>query len=68
MSELSRVASAQPPCPSPRRLYVGGRWIDGSGETELVVLDPATEDELARVAEGTSADVDAAVLAARRAF
>ena len=43
-----------------RRPAVSGRYFD--------TLDPATEQTLAQVAEGESADVDAAVAAARAAF
>jgi aldehyde dehydrogenase (NAD+) len=51
-----------------RRLYIDGKWTEGSGDTVLEVLNPATEEPLAEVPQATSADVEAAVLAARRAF
>jgi aldehyde dehydrogenase (NAD+) len=50
------------------RLYVDGRWTDGTGDAEIVVLNPATEREIGRVPEGSVADVESAILAARRAF
>ena len=46
--------------------YIGGQWVAGSSTFE--VLEPATGKPLARVAQGTSADVDAAVAAARAAL
>ena len=46
--------------------YIGGRWVVGSSTFE--VLEPATGKPLAQVAQGTSADVDAAVAAARAAL
>ena len=46
--------------------YIGGQWI---AATELFeVTEPATGAPLARVAQGTAADIDAAVVAARAAL
>ena len=50
------------------KLYVGGEWIDSAGGKAIDVLNPATEQVIARVAEGTAADADKAVAAARAAF
>ena len=50
------------------RNYVNGQWVaSASGET-FPVYDPSTEEVIARVAAANSADVDAAVKAARAAF
>lgn len=46
--------------------FIGGKFV--SSQTMFAVKNPATGRELARVAQGTAADVDAAVKAARRAF
>ena len=46
--------------------YIGGRWTE-PGDT-FEVINPATRQVLARVSEGTSADVSAAVNAARAAL
>ena len=51
-----------------RGLFIGGAWTQGSAEESIAVLNPATEETLAEVPQATPADVDAAVLAARRAF
>nr|WP_240157816.1 aldehyde dehydrogenase family protein [Pseudonocardia broussonetiae] len=51
-----------------RQFYIGGRWVDPTGTRTLPVVDPATEQEIAAVALGEAADVDAAVAAARTAF
>ncbi|TBV09143.1 aldehyde dehydrogenase family protein [Phytopseudomonas dryadis] len=50
------------------KFYIDGRWVTPAGDTRLSVLNPATEQAFARIAMGNQADVDAAVLAARRAF
>jgi malonate-semialdehyde dehydrogenase (acetylating)/methylmalonate-semialdehyde dehydrogenase len=48
--------------------YVGGQWTPASGTDELDVTNPATGDVLARVPLSSSADLDAAVAAARAAL
>ena len=51
------------------RFYIDGRWIEAAHPgDEIVVVDPATEEEVARVAAASPAAVDAAVQAAHRAF
>ena len=50
------------------RNYVGGRWRDPSGADALSVTNPASGEEIGRVALSTGADVDEAVRAARAAF
>jgi aldehyde dehydrogenase (NAD+) len=46
--------------------YIGGQWV--AGASTFAVVEPATGAPLARVAQGTSADVDAAGAAARAAL
>src|SRR4030095_15584598 len=46
--------------------YIGGAWTE-PGET-FDVINPATSEVIARTTEGTNADVDAAVAAARDAL
>lgn len=48
--------------------YVGGTWTPSASTEALDVLNPATGEVLARVPLSTSADVDAAVAAARAAL
>ncbi|MFD4183379.1 aldehyde dehydrogenase family protein, partial [Rhodococcus sp. NPDC058514] len=48
-------------------LLVDGKLIPGSGGT-FEVLNPATEEVVGLAADGTAADMDAAIAAARRAF
>ena len=50
------------------QLFVGGRWVQPSGDDLLTVISPTTEETLAHVPEAVRADVDAAVQAARQAF
>jgi acyl-CoA reductase-like NAD-dependent aldehyde dehydrogenase len=50
------------------QVFIGGEWRPpASGET-YPTINPATEEESARVARGDERDIDLAVQAARRAF
>ncbi|PPJ16294.1 aldehyde dehydrogenase [Nocardia nova] len=54
--------------PNTSRLYIDGAWADSDGDTMLDVVNPATEQIIGRVPQGTVTDVRRAVEAARRAF
>jgi aldehyde dehydrogenase (NAD+) len=49
-------------------LFIGGDWIKPQGSERISVLAASTEEPVGSVPEGTSADIDAAVSAARAAF
>jgi len=48
--------------------YIDGEWVPSSGTQTMDVIDSATEEVIGRVPQGTAADVDAAVAAAKAAF
>jgi len=48
--------------------YIDGAWVDSKGGHKHTVINPATEGPASEITLGTSADVDDAVIAARRAF
>lgn len=48
--------------------FVGGEWRDPAGGEHFDTTNPATNKPLARIAQGSEADVDAAVRAARDAL
>lgn len=50
------------------KLYINGQWVPSSGTKSISVTDSSTEEVIATIPEGTAADVDAAVIAARAAF
>lgn len=50
------------------KFYIGGAWVAPSTERTLKVVSPVSEEVVFTVAEAVSADVDAAVAAAREAF
>ena len=50
------------------RHYIGGQWVESDGGTRHAVINPATEAPCTEITLGSAADVDRAVVAARRAF
>jgi malonate-semialdehyde dehydrogenase (acetylating) / methylmalonate-semialdehyde dehydrogenase len=48
--------------------YIGGKWTPATGSDELDVTNPATGEAIARVPLSSTADLDAAVQAARAAL
>lgn len=51
-----------------RQHFIDGAWTDSHGDSFIDVVNPATEQVLARVPAGDESDATSAVLAARRAF
>jgi len=50
------------------KFYIDGQWVDPVTPKTLDVINPATEEVAGRVSAGSAADVDKAVVAARKAF
>jgi len=50
------------------KFYIDGAWVDPAVGKSTPVVNPATEEAMYDVALGSKADVDKAVVAARRAF
>jgi betaine-aldehyde dehydrogenase len=50
------------------QMFVGGQWVTAAAGRRLDVVDPATEQVIARVPAAGAEDVDRAVRAARAAF
>ena len=50
------------------KLFIGGEWVDPAGTDVIEVISPHSEEVVGRVPEGTTADIDRAVAAARTAF
>ena len=51
-----------------RKFYINGSWCDPLQANDMAVINPATEETIATVSLGSTADVDRAVKAARTAF
>ena len=52
----------------PGKLLIDGQWIEARSGKTFEVFNPATDQVVANVAEGTAEDVELAVAAARKAF
>ncbi len=52
----------------PRKMLIGGEWVDALAGDTLPVVDPADGETFCRVPAGEAADIDRAVKAASRAF
>jgi aldehyde dehydrogenase (NAD+) len=50
------------------QFYIDGKWVDPVEKKTLDVINPATEEPIAKISLGSKKDVDKAVAAARRAF
>ncbi len=68
-NDLSKVSTANTTFLARRhRLLIDGRWTDAASGRTFEVRDPSSDQVIASVALGETADVDRAVGAARRAF
>ncbi len=54
--------------PDANQIYIDGSWVPSTGTGTIDVINPATEEVVGQVADGTAEDVNHAVAAARRAF
>jgi aldehyde dehydrogenase (NAD+) len=52
----------------PKRLWIGGEWVDSSSGRTFPSINPSTGEQVAELAEGSAQDANAAVAAARAAF
>jgi aldehyde dehydrogenase (NAD+) len=50
------------------KLYINGDWVSSTGTGRIDVINSSTEEVMGRIPEGTRADADRAVKAARAAF
>lgn len=50
------------------KLFINNEWVEAVDGSTFATIDPSTEEKICEVSEAKSADVDAAVKAAREAF
>lgn len=67
---MTQAVAKRPTAPKvgQTRLLIDNRWVEAAEGGHFDTLNPASGEVIARVAEGTKADVDLAVKAARRAL
>ena len=51
-----------------KNFYINGQWVVPKNSKEIQVIDPATEKNCAVISLGGTDDVNAAVIAAKKAF
>ena len=51
-----------------KKFYINGEWVSPKSPKEIQVIDPSTEKSCAVISLGGTEDVNAAVVAARKAF
>jgi betaine-aldehyde dehydrogenase len=69
MSTIASERTGAPPVPDvPTQLFIAGTWRDAADGSTFTVISPSTEERIAEVAAAGTADVDAAVAAARAQF
>src|SRR5665647_1951443 len=66
--KVSTMAAVQTSDVTTYQMYIGGRWVDASNRETSEILDPSSENVIARVPRATVADAETAVKAARAAF
>ena len=54
--------------PQKYQLFIDGQWVDSESGKTFTTPNPSTGETLAEVSEADKADIDKAVIAARRAF
>ena len=52
----------------PKRMLIGGKWLEAASGRTFETRNPATGELLANIAEGDAEDIERAVAAARAAF
>jgi len=50
------------------KIYINGEWVPSTGTGTIDVINPATEEVMGRIPDGTAEDVDRAAKAAAAAF
>jgi len=68
MTQAGAHATGDLPALKPGKLFINGDWVDAASGKTFNTVNPATEKVLVAVAEGDRADIDRAVIAARRAL
>ncbi|WP_420750337.1 aldehyde dehydrogenase [Rhodococcus sp. O3] len=68
MSTTEATTSTIPAIADREQVFIGGRWVDSTGDEWVDVVDSFSEEKVARVRTATVDDVAKAVAAARESF
>lgn len=65
---MNATQTITPPKVADQKMLIDGKWIDSQSGKTFETINPATGDTICNIAEGDQADIDQAVIAARRAL
>ncbi|WP_109529517.1 MULTISPECIES: aldehyde dehydrogenase [Nocardia] len=65
---ITDITSTAPRVADREQVFIGGRWVESSGEDWIDLIDPWSEQRAARIRSATVEDVARAVAAARASF
>ncbi|WP_019925278.1 aldehyde dehydrogenase [Nocardia sp. BMG111209] len=65
---VDTAPAVAPEIASREQVFIGGRWVESTGDEWIDVIDPWSEQRVARVRSATTEDVHRAVAAARASF
>jgi aldehyde dehydrogenase (NAD+) len=68
MSATLATPKFAPPAIRQTKMLIGGEWVSAADGRTFTTYNPATEEKIAEVPEGSARDVDRAVQAARKAL
>ena len=68
MTTVETATDTTPSIADREQVFIGGRWVDSTGDDWVDVVDSFTEEKVARVRTATVEDVARAVAAARASF
>ncbi|MGX7727531.1 aldehyde dehydrogenase [Rhodococcus sp. 5G237] len=68
MTTTETAAGIRPPIADREQVFIGGRWVDSTGNDWIDVVDSFSEEKVARARASTADDVAKAVAAARESF
>ncbi|WP_413767444.1 aldehyde dehydrogenase [Rhodococcus pyridinivorans] len=68
MTTTETAADSRPTIADRDKIFIGGHWVDSTGDDWIEVVDSFSEETAARVRAATAEDVAKAVAAARKSF
>ncbi|MEE2060438.1 aldehyde dehydrogenase [Rhodococcus artemisiae] len=68
MTTTETAAGVRPTIADREQVFIGGHWVDSTGDEWIDVVDSFSEEKVARVRAATTEDVAKAVAAARGSF
>ncbi len=68
MTTTETTADSRPTIADRDQIFIGGHWVDSTGDDWIEVVDSFSEETAARVRAATAEDVARAVAAARKSF